>query len=158
MKENHYSLWGELLFALFFLWVGIFAYYEAMSMTSGTWYSPSIFPKLTSLLIVSLCFYEIVVTIKKLGNVKVDIRAISGLLKHALDRNVLFMILMMFLLAFMLPVIHFTSATIIFLFTCMFFYCERKNIKSSFLYLIYSVGFVIFSTVVFRTIFKVILP
>lgn len=162
MKEKTRSVYGELLFAVFFLFVAIFAYYKAMFMTSGTWYSPSVFPKLTSLLIASLCIYEIAVSVRKFYNVRDSraafLRIFSFVLSHAVDRNVLFMILMIILLAFVLPVLRFTASTLLFLVVCMFFYCEKKSIRSFAIYLLSSFGFVAFSLVVFKTIFNVVLP
>lgn len=162
MKRDLSPVYGELLFTSFFLFIAIFAYYKAMFMTSGTWYSPSIFPKLTSLLIAFLCSYELITAIRGILSAESDKlgfpRVVRCVLKHAIDKNVLFMIIMIILLALMLPMLHFTASTVIFLVVCMFFYCERKNLRSLTLYLLSSFGFVVFSLVVFRTIFKVILP
>lgn len=164
MKEKFYSICGEGLMACVFLFTAIFAYYKAMFMTSRTWYSPSVFPKLTSLIIVFLCSYEIISFLKKSKDRTVELRErglidiVIGVIKYAVDRNVLFMIVMVLVLAFLLPLLHFTYSTLVFLFACMLFYGERKGLRSLITYALYSVGFVAFSIVVFRTVFQVILP
>ncbi|GEM_PF-1208442 len=161
--ENLPTLYGEIIFALFFIGVALLAYHGAMSMTSGTWYSPSVFPKLTSVLIISLCIYELVSALRKVRGLSLlsSGRAkcmLTDVIKHAVDKNVLFMILMIFLFAFILPILRFPLATMVFLFVCMVYYSEERSLFSVIKYVLSSAGFVLFSIVVFKTIFKVLLP
>ncbi|KUK14134.1 MAG: tripartite tricarboxylate transporter TctB family protein [Synergistetes bacterium] len=162
MEKERYPLYGEMVFSVFFLVLALFAYYEALYMTSGTWYSPSAFPKLISILIVLFSSYELITLLLKSHMLRRRgmnfVNLLKGIIVTAVDKNVLFMMLMILLFVFMLPFLGFVFTAMIFLFNCMFFYCEKKDLRTSVLYLLYSTGFAGFSVLVFGEIFKVILP
>lgn len=151
---------GEFVLSVFFLAVSVLAYREAMSMTSGTWYAPSVFPKLTSIVMALLSTYVGVNSFKKVSVASAVsvIEIILNFIRHSINKSILFMVLMFFFLAFIMPLLHFVFATVIFLSICMLFYSEEKSPKRLFLYLLYSCGFVTFSIVVFKSLFGVILP
>ncbi len=161
MRRDSNLMWGDLIFTVFLLSVGGFAYHHAMGMTSGTWYSPSIFPRLSSGLMMVLCLFH-------LGRIGVEIRAAVkegslglpslGVLSYALKPSVVFMMAAVLAFAVALPIARFAPSTFLFLLVTMTFYSGRFDLKAMLVYALISLGFVVFSVLVFKTVFKVLLP
>lgn len=161
MRRDSNLVWGDLIFTVFLLSVGVFAYHQATGMTSGTWYSPSIFPKLSSGLMVALCLFHI-------GRIGAEIHSTLkdgslkppsiGVISYAMKPSVVFMMVAVLVFAVALPVARFVPSTFLFLLTTMTFYSGKFDIKTMLIHALISLGFVVFSVLVFKTIFKVLLP
>jgi len=152
-KEKPHRSPGEIAFCIFFTLLGCFAYYIALSFTSGSWDSPSIFPRLVSAVIIALSIVTIIRTLK--NTVKTSFTSVKDIVKFLLPTDVAVLLFLLVVYSVVLPIIHFIPASFLFMYIAMV-YLQRgrgllKNAAISGLALACLVA-------IFRYIFLVILP
>ena len=115
---------GEITFCIFFILVGCFAYYIALSFTSGSWDSPSIFPRLVSALIVVLSVATIFRTLK--NTAKPSFASLKEIFKFLLPADVAVLLSLLIVYSVVLPIIHFVPASFLFMYIAMI-YLQREG-------------------------------
>jgi len=144
---------GEITFCIFFIVVGGFAYYIALSFTSGTWDSPSIFPRLVSALIVVLSIVTIFRTIK--NTVKPSFTSMKDIAKFLLPADVAVLLFMLTVYSVVLPIIHFIPASFLFMYIAMVYLQRGRGLLKSAAISGLALACLV---AIFRYIFLVILP
>lgn len=141
---------GELGFAVIATLLGVLGYYFAMDMTSETFSSPSVFPKIASVIIVGCGVYCLCKAVKR------D-RPPAGetTIHYLLPRDVTFMILMIVVYSIALPRLHFIPSSYGFMVIGMIYLNRGKKIPQSFFYSAIALAVLV---AVFRFLFMVILP
>lgn len=142
---------GEVCFAALFVLFGVLGYYFALDMTSGSYSSPSVAPKIASSVIIFMGFIELRKSIKKLRkNFKSE-----GLFVFLFTREVFFVLVLLGLYSIFLPVLHFPLASFLFLLLSLLFLHRWKKIGLCFAI---SVGTVTTLVGIFKYVFQVVLP
>jgi hypothetical protein len=142
---------GEIGFAVLGILLGVLGYYFALGMTSGSYAAPSVFPKISSI-IISLC--GLTCLIKALTKEKPP--ADSGTVIHyLLPKDVVFMLAMLVVYCVVLPYAGFIYSSYMFMVTGMIYLHRGKKIFTS---LIVSAVVLTVLVVIFRYVFLVILP
>ena len=141
---------GEIGFAVLGVLFGVLGYYFAMDMTSETYSSPSVFPKLASLIIIACGGVSLYRAIKRQAPPKGE-----TVFAYLLPRDVLVVLLMLVAYCVALPKLHFIPSSYAFMVAGMIYLHRGKKIVQS---LIYSAIALLVLVVVFRYLFLVILP
>lgn len=141
---------GELGFAILGIVLGILGYYFAMDMTSETYSSPSVFPKLASTIIIACGAVSLRKALKRSAP-----PAGETVFGYLLPRDVLVVLIMLVLYCIALPRLHFIPSSYAFMVAGMIYLHRGKKIVQS---LIYSALALLVLVVVFRYLFLVILP
>lgn len=142
---------GERLTALLIIVLGILGYYFAMGMTSETFYSPSVVPKLTST-VVAVCAAAALFRTRTKDKNPLDWRRT---LKYFFPKDVLVILVFLVAYSFMLPLAGFNIASAVFLFAAIAYLQHWKNLIRAAVISVITVA-VLF--LVFRYMFLVILP
>lgn len=142
---------GEIFFATLWIILGALGYYFAISMTSDSYSAPSVFPKLTSALII-VCGLVILTKALKRERPEPDS---PGVFQYLLPRDVLVMITLVILYCFSLPRLHFFPSSLAFLSAGMIYLYRGKKIIQS---VVISVATLAVLIAIFRYVFMVILP
>lgn len=141
---------GEIGFTVMGIIFGILGYYFAMDMTSQTFSSPSVFPKLSSAIIIICGLNSLYKVIKR-----EPATAGETVVGYLLPRDVTFMILMIIAYSFALPKLHFIISSYAFMVVGMIYLHRGKKIIQSFIYSAIALAILV---AVFRYLFLVILP
>ena len=141
---------GELGFAVLGILFGILGYYFAMDMTSETYSSPSVFPKLASAIIIVCGAVSLHKAVKRSAP-----PAGETVFAYLLPKDVLAVLIMLVLYCVALPKLHFIPSSYAFMVAGMVYLHRGKKIVQS---LIYSAIALVVLVVVFRYLFLVILP
>ncbi|MDD4160816.1 MAG: tripartite tricarboxylate transporter TctB family protein [Synergistaceae bacterium] len=142
---------GELGLTVILFLFGALGYYFAMGMTSETYSSPSVFPKLISFLIMlfsAVIFYQ---ARKRPGPDENE----PPLLAFLFPKDVFVLITLLVVYAVVLPYLHFIAASYLFLVIGIIYLQRGKNKLRAF---IISAAALAILVVIFRYIFMVILP
>lgn len=142
---------GERMTALLIIILGMLGYYFAMDMTSETYYSPSVVPKLTSV-VVAICAAAALFRTRSKDKNPLNW---YGTLKYFLPKDVLVLLTFLVIYSFMLPLAGFNIASAAFLFAAMAYLQNWKDLIRA---AIISVITVAVLYLVFRYLFLVILP
>lgn len=142
---------GEFGFAVLGIIFGALGYYFALDMTSDSYSAPSVFPKLTSTLIM-LC--GITVFIKDSKKARPE-QGSPGVWHYLMPKDVLVMMIGLIIYCIVLPRLHFIVSSYIFMVSGMVYLHRGKKILQS---LIISAGALAVLVAIFRYIFMVILP
>ena len=142
---------GEVFFSVLVVVFGALGYYFAMDMTSGEYSSPSVAPKVASVVIMAMGATELYRVLKKQA---VEVTPLT-LIKHLFTWDVVFILTLLALYSVFLPRLHFPLASFLFLLTSLFYLQRGKNFL---LCLAVSVGSVGAMVGIFTYIFKVMLP
>ena len=141
---------GEIGFAVLGTLFGVLGYYFAMDMTSDTYSSPSVFPKIASAIIIFcglVSLYRAVKREKSAGG--------ETVIGYLLPRDVTFMLCMLIAYCIVLPKLHFIPSSYIFMVIGMVYLHRGKKIPQCLLYSAIALAVLV---VVFRYLFLVILP
>jgi hypothetical protein len=141
---------GEIGFALIGIVFGILGYYFALGMTSDTYSSPSVFPKIASVIITACGLVSLVKAARREHP-----EAGATVLQYLFPRDVVFMLVMLFAYCLALPRLHFAVSSYLFMAVGMIYLHRGKKILQS---LIYSGIALALLVAVFRYVFLVILP
>lgn len=142
---------GEIAFALIWIIIGALGYYFALDMTSDSYSAPSVFPKLSSTVIL-LC--GAVILAKALKKEKAEAGG-AGVFQFLLPRDVLVMISLVLLYCVALPNLHFVPSSFVFLAAGMIYLYRGRKIA---LPVIVSACTLAVLVAIFRYVFLVILP
>lgn len=142
---------GELVFAGLLFLLGAFGYYFALDMTSGELSSPSVFPKLSSTLIMIFSAINFMKALKKEKSVEKD----THVFQYLLPRDVTVMITLLIAYCIALPKLHFVFASYIFMASAMIYLHKGKKIILSLTISALALAALIG---IFRYLFLVILP
>lgn len=142
---------GEVGFAFLFVLFGALGYYFALDMTSGKYSSPSVAPKIASSIIIAMGLIELYKSFKREA-LKYNI---LDLLAFLFNKEVLFILILLGLYSFFLPILHFPLASFLFLLLSLLYLHNWGEFK---LCSMVSLGTVIVLVGVFKYIFQVILP
>lgn len=141
---------GELGMAAIMFALGALGYYFALDMTSGEYSSPSVFPKLASVIIMAGSAYNFLKALKRGKGVFSD-----GLVKYLLPADVVVIVLLLVGYCIVLPHLHFIPSSYAFMVIAMVYLQRGKKIPQA---LIISALFLALLVAVFRYLFLVILP
>lgn len=141
---------GEIGFAIIGVVFGVLGFYFAMDMTSDTYSSPSVFPKLSSIIIICCALVSLMKAVKRAAP-----PAGETVFKYLLPRDVLVILVMLIVYCIALPRLHFVPSSYAFMVVGMVYLHRGKKIVQS---LIYSAIALVMLVVVFRYLFLVILP
>lgn len=141
---------GEIVFSILAMMIGILGFYFALDMSSDTNSSPSVFPKIASIVIASC---GLLITIQAVRREAPP--AGSSAFAYLLPRDVLVMLIMLLAYCVVLPIIHFIPASYIFMVVGMVYLNRGKKIVPC---LIYSAIALVVLVLLFRYLFLVILP
>ena len=141
---------GEICFA--FLWIvfGVLGWYFALDISSDTYSSPSVFPKIASIIIVVCGFISLMKAIKRAPAPEGE-----TVFQYLLPKDVLVMLLLLLSYCIVLPHLHFIPSSYLFMVIGMIYLHGGKNIVRS---LIYSAIALLLLVLVFRYLFLVVLP
>lgn len=142
---------GEIVFCLLGTMIGVLGWYFALDMTSDSYSSPSVFPKITSSIII-LCG---IITLFKSVRRNPPAKDSPGALQYLLPRDVFVIIGMLLVYCLVLPILHFIPASYLFMVAGMVYLHRGKNIVRC---LVYSAIALLVLVLVFRYLFLVILP
>ncbi len=142
---------GEIGFALLGIVPGVLGYYFALDMTSDSYSSPSVFPKIASVIIMAC---GIVSLTKALRRAKPPAGS-ETLVQYLLPRDVVFVIGMLVVYCIALPTVHFIPSSYVFMVVGMIYLHRGRKILQS---LIISAVALALLVAVFRYVFLVILP
>lgn len=141
---------GEIGFALIGIVFGVLGYYFALDMTSDTYSSPSVFPKLSSLVIIACGLVTLVKTVKRQPPPAGE--TVAG---YLLPRDVVVVLLMLSAYCVALPKLHFIPSSYAFMVFGMIYLHRGKQIVQSCVYSAIALAVLV---LVFRYLFLVILP
>lgn len=141
---------GEIGFAVFGVLFAILGYYFAMDMTSDSYSSPSVFPKLASMIILGCGSVTLAKTLKRAAP-----PAGETVFAYLLPRDVLVILVMLIAYCFALPKLHFIPSSYIFMVSGMVYLHRGKKIAQSCIYSAIALAVLV---LVFRYLFLVILP
>lgn len=142
---------GETAFAMLATMVGILGYYFAMGMTSENLSSPSVFPKIASVIIVLcgiICIYR---SCKK----EAPEEGTPNVFHYLLPKDVLVILILLLIYCLVLPKLHFIISSYAFIAIGMIYLHRGTYIWQS---LAISAGAIALLVVIFRYVFLVILP
>lgn len=142
---------GETAFAMLATMVGILGYYFAMGMTSENLSSPSVFPKISSVIIVIcglICVYN---SSKK----EAPAEGAPNIFNFLLPKDVLVILILLLVYCLVLPKLHFIISSYAFIAIGMIYLHRGKYIWQS---LLISAIAITLLVVIFRYVFLVILP
>ncbi|MCF4113260.1 MULTISPECIES: tripartite tricarboxylate transporter TctB family protein [Dethiosulfovibrio] len=142
---------GEIGFAFLFILFGALGFYFALDMTSGKYSSPSVAPKIASSVIMLMGAIELWKGSRKQGK---GVNA-GNLFSFLFTREVLFVLVLLALYSFFLPILHFPLASFLFLFLSLLYLHHWKKIG---LCSAISLGTVVVLVGVFKYVFQVMLP
>ena len=142
---------GEIGFAVLGILFGALGYYFAMDMTSDSYSAPSVFPKISSVVIMICGAISLVKAIKR----EKPPAGSESIFQYLLPKDVLVMLCMLVAYCIALPRFHFIPSSYAFMVAGMIYLHGGKKIVQSF---IISAGALAVLVVVFRYIFLVILP
>lgn len=144
---------GELFFIIIlFAIFGAFLI-EAVKLTGliqGASKGPGTIPQLVVFLVLILICIQGFFQIRNYSNKE----KLDEILGYLFSKEVVLILLMVVLYAFLLEKLHFEITTLLFLFTAMYFIDRRKPLQK----LLVSLGAIGFIVVVFAYLFKVVLP
>jgi hypothetical protein len=141
---------GEIGFALIGIIFGLLGYYFALDMTHDTYSAPSVFPKIASVIIVLCGLVSLVKAVRR------EPPAVGEtVLGYLLPKDVIFMLAMLLVYCFALPILHFSLASYAFMVIGMVYLHSGKQIIRSFVYSGIALAVLV---AVFRYVFLVILP
>lgn len=141
---------GELVAAALFFLIGALGFYFALGMTSGEYSSPSVFPKLASVLIMTGSAVNFFHAVKK--NQPEDGASVPG---YLFPRDVVVVLLLLVAYCLILPKLHFIASSYLFMVVGMVYLERGKNIIRS---LVVSALALALLVAIFRYLFLVILP
>lgn len=141
---------GELGFGALATLFGALGFYFALEMTSETYSSPSVFPKMASVVIILCGLFVLYQAMKRQRPPKGE-----SVIKYTLPRDVTVMILMIIAYSIALPRLHFIPSSYIFMVAGMFYLHRGKKIIHC---CIYSAVAMALLVAIFRYLFLVILP
>ncbi len=142
---------GEIAFALLATIFGVLGYYFALDMTSEDYSSPSVFPKLSSTVIVIcglICIYK---ACKK----EPPEEGSPNVFKYLLPKDVIVVLLLLLAYCIALPHLHFIISSYVFMVVGMVYLHRGKYIWQS---LLISAAAMAALVAIFRYVFLVILP
>ena len=142
---------GERGFALLTVIFGALGYYFALGMTNDSLSSPSVFPKLASIIIVIcglICLYK---ACKKAPPAKGS----PGVFQYLLPKDVIVILVMLLVYCIALPYLHFIISSYLFMVIGMIYLHHGKYIWQS---MLISAGAMAVLVAIFRYVFLVILP
>lgn len=142
---------GETAFAIIATVFGILGYYFALDMTSEDYSSPSVFPKLSSAVIVIcglVCIYK---SCKKAP----PEAGSPNVFKYLLPKDVIVVLLMLLAYCIALPHLHFIISSYVFMVAGMIYLHRGKFIWQS---IVISAAAMVALVAIFRYVFLVILP
>lgn len=142
---------GEIVFSLLLIFFGALGYYFGMDITSGELSSPSVAPKVASVVIMAMGGIEFFRVLKKQS---VPVNPVI-LVKYLFTWDVLVILLLLSLYTVLLPVLHFSVASFLFLLASLLYLQRGKNLM---LCGGIAVGSVALLVLIFTYIFKVQLP
>ena len=142
---------GEVAFAVLGTLLGALGYYFAMGMTSNTYSAPSVFPKASSVIIMTCGAVSL---FKALCREKTSPSG-GALFRFLLPQDVLFVLGMLMLYCLALPYLHFIVSSYLFMVAGMVWLHRGKKIFQS---LLLSAATLAVLVAVFRYVFLVILP
>ncbi|MDR2528603.1 MAG: tripartite tricarboxylate transporter TctB family protein [Synergistaceae bacterium] len=142
---------GEIGFALLGILFGILGYYFAMDMTSDSYSAPSVFPKVSSTIII-VC--GLTCLLKALMKAKSPAEAGTAF-HYLLPKDVVFALVMLVVYCVALPYAHFIPASYAFMVVGMVYLHRGKKIAQS---LFVSALALALLVGVFRYVFMVMLP
>ncbi|MDO4548189.1 MAG: tripartite tricarboxylate transporter TctB family protein [Clostridia bacterium] len=142
---------GETTFAIIATVFGVLGYYFALGMTSENLSSPSVFPKLASIIIVIcgvICIYR---ACKK----EPPEAGSPSVFRYLLPKDVIVVLALLLVYCIALPRLHFIPSSYAFMVIGMIYLHRGKNIWQSFLISACAMAVLV---AVFRYVFLVILP
>ncbi len=142
---------GETAFAIIATVFGVLGYYFALDMTSENYSSPSVFPKLASVIIIICGLTCICKACKK----EAPEAGSPSVLKYLLPKDVIVVLALLLAYCIALPRLHFIVSSYIFMVIGMIYLHRGKYIWQSF---VISAAAMAALVVVFRYVFLVILP
>lgn len=142
---------GEKTTAICIIMIGVLGYFFAMKMTSENYYSPSVIPKLTSIMI---GFFGIVAFYKTRSKQTCTLSFLQ-MLQYYFPKDVFALLLLLIVYSVILPFAGFNIASILFLCTAMTYLQRGKHVVLSVIVSILSVAILF---LVFRYLFLVVLP
>ncbi len=142
---------GEIGFAFLGTLFGVLGYYFALDMSSGSYASPSVFPKIASGIIV-MC--GLVCLIKSLKRDKPPVGS-NSVLRYLLPKDVIFVLGMLIVYCIALPYAHFIPSSYVFMVVGMIYLHRGKKILQSILISVVALAVLV---AVFRYVFLVMLP
>lgn len=143
---------GELGFCALCFLFGAAGYYFALDMTSGELSSPSMFPKLSSVIIMLCAAGAFVRTLKGKAKVDASFNAVTG---YLFSKDVVVMLVLLAAYSVALPILHFAPASAIFLFVALFYLQRFKRAPMCLAISVISIAILVAG---FTYIFKVMLP
>lgn len=143
---------GELGFSILALLFGALGYYFAMDMTSGELSSPSVLPKLASVVIMAMAAISFFRAM--LGKKKVTVNFMT-LTTHLFSRDVVVLLILLAFYSLALPILHFPIASFVFLFIALTYLQRLKRIPMCFGIALVSIAALV---AIFTYVFKVQLP
>jgi len=149
--KREYRKPGELMFTGLFFLLGAFGYYFALDMTSEGLSSPSVFPKLSSALIMIFSTINFAKAIKKEKPPKEN----NQVFHYLLPRDVMVVILLLVAYCIALPKLHFALSSYVFMVAAMTYLNRGKKVILSLLVSALALALLIG---IFRYLFLVILP
>jgi hypothetical protein len=141
---------GEIGIAVVGIVLGLLGYYFALDMTSDSYSAPSVFPKISSI-IIAAC--GIICLVKALQKERAPIK--ETLLTTLLPKDVLVMLSMLVAYCVALPWLHFIASSFVFMVAGMVYLQRGKRIVQSIAISTLSLTALV---VVFRYAFMVMLP
>ena len=141
---------GELGAAALGFILGAFGYYFALDMTSGEYSSPSVFPKLASVIIMACAAVIFVRALKKEKR-----RDAGSLATYLLPVDVLVVLVLLVAYCAVLPRLRFVPSSFLFMVVGMVYLQRGKNILRAVLISAASLAVLV---AIFRYLFMVILP
>lgn len=130
--------------ALFLQSIKLEGIFQGASSSTGA------FPQIMTSIVLLLIFFEIVKLYKnnyKQGKLK-------DILTYMFPREVILLIVLVAAYAFLLEKLHFTASTLLFLWIGMFVFDSKRPVNK----LIISVGVLVAVLLIFKVVFKVLLP
>jgi hypothetical protein len=142
---------GEIGFAIITTVFGILGYYFALGMTSESYSSPSVFPKLAST-IITVCG---VICIYKACRKEAPEPGSPSVFRYLFPKDVIVILLMLLAYCVLLPKLHFIVSSYLFMVGGMVYLHRGKYIWQS---MLISAGAMAVLVAIFRYVFLVILP
>ncbi len=143
---------GELGFSVLALLFGAAGYYFALDMTSGELSSPSVAPKVASIVIMAMALINFIKTLTKKEKVVATFATVT---KYLFTRDVVVILVALAAYSVALPVVHFPIASLVFLIATLVYLQNFKRIPLCAGIALASVAVLV---AIFNYIFKVQLP
>lgn len=142
---------GEIGFSCLWILLGILGWYFALEITSETYSSPSVFPKIASTIIIVCGLISLLKAIKRAPPAPGG----DNVFQYLLPKDVLVILSLLLVYCIVLPHLHFIASSYLFMVIGMIYLHRGKSIVRS---LIYSAIALLLLVLVFRYLFLVILP